>query len=104
MRLELEFENELDRKRRARLTETLEPTTGNFRVSDGERVPRRSGSFVRLGREWMEVMRLEGDRLFVRRGMRGTDAVPHAAGELIHFGATVVTEIPVRLYSDDWNL
>jgi len=104
VRLELEFERPADRKRRPRLVDDLEAGAGTLRVSDGDRIPREEGTHVMLGHEWMEVVGVSGDDVRVKRGARATEARPHAAGEMVHFGVNLVTEIPVAQYKDDWNL
>ena len=73
-------------------------------MQEGSRVPRRKGAFILVGGEWMEVQSVNGDRINVRRGERGTLRQGHAAGELVHFGQTVTSEVPIPLYADDWNL
>jgi len=104
VRIELEFERAKDVKMRTTLSAAVDPTAGSLRVTDGGRMPRRKGLFILLGSEWMEVTAVNGDNVSVRRGARGTERQVHGSGDIVHHGQTVITEIPVDLYSDDWNL
>jgi hypothetical protein len=103
IRVELEFEREADHKRRARTTEQIELTDVTLQVTDGRRLP-QSGAFIKLEGEWMEVTRVDGDRVSVKRGQRGTQAIVHGRGVLVHWGLPLVREIPVALYREDWDL
>ena len=102
--MEFEFEREKDRRRRTRLARLIEAGDAQLTVEEGERVPARSGSFVLIGAEWMEVISRSGRRVSVRRGRRGTTPVQHAEGSLVHHGLTTVVELPIALYREDWNL
>ncbi len=104
VRVEFEFEREKDRRRRTRLARLIEAGDAQLTVEEGERVPARSGSFVLIGAEWMEVISRSGRRVSVRRGRRGTTPVQHAEGSLVHHGLTTVVELPIALYREDWNL
>lgn len=104
VRIELEFEGRRERKRRTRLSDSIEKSGSQLLVENGERVPRKAGSFILVDGEWMEVRSVHGDRVNVRRGVRGTEATSHKSGVLIQWGESVVIEVPVPTYRDDWNL
>lgn len=104
IRVEIELERPGDRRRRTRLLDELDALETAFAVEDGRRVPRGADAFVKLGGEWMRVLAVDGDRVQVRRGERGTDARRHDRGELVHHGQRLVREVPVALYREDWNL
>jgi len=104
VRVELEFERPADLRRRPTLLEPLEKQTASFEVSDGSGLPYQKGRHILIGGEWMEVQNLRGDRVSVKRAARGSAAMPHDVGARVHFGETVIVEVPVALHSDDWNL
>ncbi|TDJ72430.1 MAG: hypothetical protein E2O39_06725 [Planctomycetota bacterium] len=103
VRLELEFERPVDVRRRTRTTDMLEASATSFQVDNGARLP-GAGRLVLIGPEWMLIQSVDGDRVQVQRGRRGTAPVQHPAGERVHFGGLVVTEVTLALYNDDWNL
>ncbi len=104
IRLELEFERERDRRRRTRLLDFLEKESRGFEVENGDGLPRRADQHILVGSEWMKILHIDGDRLRVLRGARGTEVRQHPAGSMVHFGTPIVVEVPVVLYSDDWNM
>ncbi len=99
----MESEREADHKRRARTTDTVELTDVACEVTDGRRLP-AVGAFIKLEGEWMEVTGVDGDRVSVKRGQRGTQAIVHNSGVLVHWGLPLIREIPVALYREDWDL
>lgn len=103
IRIELEFERPKDRLRRARTLARIELTDVGFEVSDGRRLP-KPGGFIKIDGEWMQLRDVRGDRITVRRGQRGTDITVHDPDALVHWGLTLVREIPVALYREDWDL
>lgn len=103
VRIAMEFEDPTQRKRRTRLSSDIAATEVAFSVDDETRVP-KVGGFMRVDAEWMEVKSKNGRRLSVKRGARGTEAEPHAAGSQISHGGTVVREVLVPTYRDDWKL
>jgi len=103
VRLELEFERPADRKRRTRTLELIEPNQTSFDVETGSLVP-RAGEHILIGAEWMQVASKAGDRVYVKRGLRGTAPVLHKSGAMVHHGETLVVEVPIALYNDDWRL
>ena len=102
VRLELELEQSRDLKRRTRVARLVEPADGAVVVEDGTRVPREPGAHVLIGSEWMQVVSRSGDTLTVRRGQRGTAPGIHTRGALVHFGATLVREVPLTVMTEDW--
>lgn len=102
--IELEFERPRDRQRRTRLAEELEKETTAFEVDNGQALPRGPGHHLLVGTEWMELAGLDGDRVRVRRGARGTAPQLHPVGAMVHHGEPVVVEVPIVQYVDDWNL
>ena len=102
VRLEVELEQERDLKRRTRLVRPAEPADSTLAVEDGRRLPRARGAFVRVGAEWMQVTAVSGDSVTVRRGVRGTAAALHERGALVHYGGTLVREVPLSTGQEDW--
>jgi hypothetical protein len=104
VRVELEIERPEDVKRRARLAEFLPADEVSLVLDDGRRIGRGEDAHVRVGGEWMRVRSVDGNRLVVERGVRGTEAVRHDAGVVVHQGQRLVREVPVALYREDWDL
>ena len=115
VRLALELERPGDLKRRTRLARFLDAREGTVTVLDSERLPALAlsgpasagsaelGTFVLVDAEWMELRSVLGDTVQVRRGARGTTAQAHEAGALVHYGTTLVREIPIALHREDWD-
>ena len=103
VRFELEFERRADRKRRTRTVDEVDATVGSFDVQNGERIP-ASGSYLRIGSEWMRVTSKDGDRIHVQRGQRSTNRALHPPGEMVHWGVTVVCDVSVEQFQDDWSM
>jgi hypothetical protein len=103
IRVALEFERDVDRQRRPKSAQVIELTDVGFDVDDGERLP-DPGAFIKIEGEWMEVVRITGDRVTVKRGQRGTQTVMHDPGLLVHWGLPLMREVPVALYREDWDL
>lgn len=103
VRIEIEFESAKEREKRPTLSEGIDPNAVRFEVSSGDSLPRATGSHVLIGGEWMRVVAVDGDYVTVQRGARATLPAPHAAEALVHFGQSVVTEIPIPMYQDDWS-
>lgn len=104
VRIEIEFEGARERRRRTTLAEPLEKETAAFAVENGRTLPATRGRHLLVGTEWMEVLGVDGDRVRVRRGARGSAPTLHSAGEMVHHGEPVIVDVPVVLHSDDWNL
>ena len=104
VRIELEFETPRDRKRRTRLADGIGKSDTMILVEDGGGVSPKAGQHVLVEGEWMELVRVRGDQVGVRRGRRGTEAVEHSRGALVHWGEPVTLEVPVPTYRDDWNI
>ena len=103
VRIELEVERRKDLDKRTTLAETIDPKETLIVLRDERFAPRKDG-FVRLDEEWMEVTRVNGKRLTVVRGARGSRNTDHDAGVLVHFGSRSVRELRVAAYREDWNL
>jgi type II secretory pathway pseudopilin PulG len=104
VQIELEFETERERKRRTRLVDGLTKGDTNFVVENGSAIPRKAGRHLLIEGEWMELIRVRGDRVHVRRARRATEATEHAPGALVHWGEPVTIEVPIPTYRDDWNI
>lgn len=104
VRVELEFERPADRIRRTRLVQAIDNQESVLVVDDGRRLPTEPGAHVLIGSEWFRVSSIDGGRVAVQRAQRGTSAVPHAAGSLVHWGLALVREVPIATYREDWNL
>lgn len=103
VRVALELERPADLRHRTALAAELGPESASFNVRDGRKLP-APGRFVLVGDEWMELTALDGDRVTVKRGQRGTRALLHPAGALVHHGHRTVREVPVDLVREDWDL
>ncbi|MFT7678111.1 MAG: hypothetical protein ACI8QC_002097 [Planctomycetota bacterium] len=101
--IQLEFESERERERRPRLLSPIDRSIQRFEVTRGELLPRSKGNHVLIGGEWMVLVAVEGDFIKVQRGARATLPAAHADGEMVHFGQRVVTEVPIPMYTEDWN-
>lgn len=104
VQIELEFETPRERKRRTRLVDDMSKGDTNFVVENGSGVSGKAGRHILIEGEWMEVVRLRGDRVHVRRAKRATEAVEHARGALVHWGEPVTIEVSIPTYRDDWNI
>ncbi|MFT5155466.1 MAG: hypothetical protein ACI841_005481 [Planctomycetota bacterium] len=100
--VEFEFEGENDRKRRARTLEGFDAIASSFDVTNGDHLP-EAGHYILVGSEWMKVNGFGTDHVRVKRGQRGTSAVPHKLGEMIHHGVPVTTEVPIRTHVGVWK-
>lgn len=103
VRLEVEIERARDRRRRTRLSAELNVTDARLPVDDAGRLP-RPGAFVKVGPEWMELVSKDEGGAAVRRGARGTLAVAHGKGELVHWGLRLVRDVPIPESREDWGL
>lgn len=76
-----------------------------LRLADGTAfVGAPDGGFVKIGFEWIRYGALDGDRLTgLRRGQRGTAALDHESGQLVHVGRQVEFVVPILHQKDDWN-
>jgi len=104
VRVELEFERPVDRKRRPRLALAAAASDAVLVLDDATRLSAEAGAHVQVGGEWMKIRDVSRDRVTVQRGRRGTEPLVHPAGAMVHWGPAVVREVPVRLYREDWNL
>lgn len=104
VRVELEIERPEDRVRRTRLLEALGTEDGQLVADDARHLPDTEGAHVLVDGEWMEVLSRDGARLSVRRGARGTQALSHPKGAMVHWGQATVREVVVSGYREDWDL
>ena len=104
VRIELEFERPIDRIRRTRTVEAIDNQTTVLRVDDGRAMPFEQDSFVLVDAEWMKVGSIDGGKVVVQRGQRGTTAITHDKGVMVHWGLRMVTETAVATYREDWDL
>ena len=103
VRIELEIERAKDLEHRTTLTDAVDPKETSLVLRD-ERFAPDANTFVRIDEEWMEVRRVDGKRLTVVRGVRGSRSTDHEVGALVHFGTRTVRELRVAAYREDWNL
>lgn len=103
VRLELELEQASDLKRRTRLSAYVTQQDGSFEVDDPSRLP-AEGGHVLVDSEWMQVSSVSGRWVSVRRGARGTASAAHENGALVHYGRTMVREVPIATHREDWDL
>jgi hypothetical protein len=103
-RVEIEFERPKQFKLRTHLARFVATQDGGIDLDDGARVPQDRGAFVLIDSEWMQITSVTGDTAGVVRGARGTTPAAHEAGAIVHWGNTVVREIPIGMHRDAWNL
>ena len=103
VRLELELEQASDLKRRTRLSAFINQQDGSFEVDDPARLP-AVGGHVLIDAEWMLVTSVSGRWVSVKRGARGTAPAAHDNGALVHFGRTMLREVPIATHREDWDL
>lgn len=104
VRIALEFERPVDRQRRTRLVEALDNQETVLRVDDGRSIPLEPDAYVLIDSEWMKVGTVDGDKVVVQRGQRGTTPRLHAKSAMVHWGLRMITETAVATYREDWNL
>lgn len=103
VRVRFEVESANDRKRRTQLADGIEHDQVVLDVLDGTRLP-PVGGYVLVDEEWLEVRSINGDRINVLRGQRGTLTQQHAAGTPLYFGWSVEAEVPIGVAREDWDL
>ena len=103
VRVTLEIERPIDRRRRPRLLEELDSQVELFRVDDDVHLP-PVGTLLLIDEEWVELTSVSGRQVSVKRARRGSRAGGHAPGALLHYGAASVREIPIATYREDWKL
>ena len=103
VRIEIEYEDPAQRRRRTRLSSDLPAVDVSFEVDDETRIP-KAGAFVLIDAEWMLIRTKNGKRVTVKRGTRGSKAAYHDAGARISYGGTVVREVEIPTYREDWKL
>jgi len=112
VRFELELERPGDLKRRTRLERLVDARASTLAVLDDERLPgvgpaaaaeREAPRYVCVDAEWMRVLAVSAGAVQVQRGARGTTPRAHEAGALVHYGTTLVREVPIALHREDWT-
>lgn len=103
VRVEVEIERPIDRLRRTRTLEAVDNQVTVLLVDDGDRVPAEVGRHVLVDAEWMKLTSVDGRRLVVERGQRGTTPAPHAAGALVHWGLAMTTEVTIPAHRTEWE-
>lgn len=103
VRLEFELENVSDLKRRTRLVRYASPQDATLEVDDALKLP-EIGAHVLIDAEWMEIVGVAGRTVSVRRAQRGAKAGHHESGALVHFGRTMVREVPIAQHRGEWGL
>lgn len=100
---EIEIERPVDRLRRTRLVEPIDNQAQSLLVDDGERVLTGPDAHVLLDGEWMKVTSVDGRRVVVERGQRGTTAVGHDKDALVHWGLRLTTEVTIPAHREEWG-
>ncbi|MCA9000460.1 MAG: hypothetical protein KDB61_00960 [Planctomycetes bacterium] len=101
--LVLELESERGRTRGPRLAEALDRETNTLVVSRGETLPSKTGTYLRIGSEWMRYVSRDGDRAVVERGQRGTLPGLHEAGAAVRFGHRSEAWVAIPLSRQEWQ-
>lgn len=103
VRIAFEVQSEADRLRRTTLVSELDHSSVSFLVTDGRRLPEPGGFFL-IDEEWFELRSVAGERVTVRRGQRGTEAVAHRPGAKLWYGWRTELELPLGTAREDWSL
>jgi hypothetical protein len=103
VRIALELERPRDLRHRTRLVQAVNVQDATLVVRDGRKLP-QAGAMVLVDEEWMRVLAVNGDKVTVERGRRGTRATTHAAEGLVHHGWSLVREVPIDMTREDWDL
>jgi len=103
VRVKLELERHVYRRRRPRLSAPLETEARLVEVDETGLLP-PPGAMIQVDDEWMELLSASGRHASVKRGARGTTARQHDRGALMHFGSSVQRDVAVPLYREDWDL
>jgi prepilin-type N-terminal cleavage/methylation domain-containing protein len=103
VRVEVELERPRDLRTRTRLRTAVNVEDATIDVRDGRKLP-QAGSMILVDEEWMRIQTVDGERVSVERGRRGTRAAAHPAETLVHYGWRVAREIPVDMTREDWDL
>lgn len=103
VRVELELERPRDLRQRTRLALAASAQDATVVVKDARRIP-AAGAHLLVDDEWMRVLAVNGERVTVERGRRGTRAAAHKEETLVHHGWRAVREIPIDMTREDWDL
>ncbi|MDF1836509.1 MAG: hypothetical protein P1V35_01455 [Planctomycetota bacterium] len=102
-RLVIELETDRSRTRAPFLVQALDREVNSFEVSRGENMPRKVGSFIRIGKEWMRLVSRDGDRVVVERGQRGTLPSLHDSESKIRYGHPTETRVTIPTSRQEWR-
>lgn len=103
VRIELELERPRDLRFRTRLRTAVDPQESVIDVRDGRKLP-AVGTMLLVDDEWMRILAVNGEKVSVERGRRGTRPAAHAVETLVHHGFHLMREIPVDMTREDWDL
>lgn len=103
IRITIELEREEDTRSRPTLRGAIEPESEQLVVSRPERLVDRVGSLVLVGEEWMRITGVQGARVRVQRGLRGTRISAHRSGTPVQFGEPFTREIVLPLAGQEWG-
>jgi hypothetical protein len=101
--LVIELESERSRGRAPALIDGLDRELNTFEVTRGESMPRRAGTYLRVGSEWMRFVSRDGDRVVVERGQRGTLPSLHPAESKIRFGHRSEAWVSIPIARQEWR-
>ena len=104
IRVELEIQRPGDFDRAPRLLESVEESAEFFTVTNGAALRPAVGGHVLVAGEWMELKRVTGDRVVVRRATRGTARRRLPMESRVLFGESVDLDLPIALHEDNWRL
>jgi hypothetical protein len=102
VRLEFELESPSDFTRRTRVLRSFGPQDSSFEVDNTEKLP-EEGAYVRVDAEWLQILGVTGATVGVRRAQRGSKALGHESGALVHWGRRFVREAPIAQHRGEWR-
>jgi hypothetical protein len=103
VRVTFEVQPERDVIRRTTLRAPINHNDTEMAVADSTRLP-QVGTFILIGDEWVKLLSNSGDIVRIERGQRGTMPTPHKAGLMLQFGWSMVREVPIGVFREDWDL
>ena len=104
VRIELEIERPIDRLRRTRILDLIDNQGVVLRVDDGKRISLENDAHILIDAEWMKIVNVDGNKVVVERGQRGTTPVGHDKDAMVHWGLRMVTEATIAAHREDWDL
>jgi hypothetical protein len=102
-RLVIELETERSMARAPSLVDAVDREVNSFEVSRGESLPKKAGTFVRIGSEWMRYVSRDGDRMVVERGQRGTLPSLHPGDSKVRFGHRTEALVALPTSRQEWR-